>query len=110
MAEGDLIRLFLDPESCCLEGFYMQAHVSAHRPGCLYAALYFKRIWQTVPDKIFHERWETAGCVCHISLAADDELPEYNLCTPKRLYQAMREWKSSHSSVKVILQYIYLAK
>ena len=110
MAERDLIRLFLKPESCCLAGFYMQAHDSAHRPGRLYAALYFKRIWQPVADEFFHEWWECAGCVCHISLAADDELPEYNLRTTQKLKEALQEWKSSHSRVKATLQYIDMKK
>ena len=110
MAEGDLIRLFLDPESRCLEGFYMQAHVSAHRLGRLYAALYFKRIWQPVADEIYHEVWECAGCVCHISLAADDELPDFNLGTTQRLHKALGDWKFSHSSVEVTLHYTECAK
>ena len=110
MAAGELAVFFLAPESCCLERFYMQAQGSAHRPGHLYAALYFNRIWQTVPDKTYHERWEAEDCVCHISLAADDELPEYNLRTTQKLKEALQEWKSSHSRVKATLQYIDMKK
>ena len=110
MAAGELAVFFLDPDSCCLERFYMKAERSAKRPGHLYAALFFNRMWKTVPDKTFHEWWEADDCACHISLASDDELPEYNLRTTQNLKEALQEWKSSHSRVKATLQYIDMKK
>ena len=67
-------------------------------------------MWKTVPDKTYHEWWEADDCVCHISLASDDELPEYNLRTTQKLKEALQEWKSSHSRVKATLQYIDMKK
>ena len=105
---GELSRLLLRPEACRLEGLNVQAYMSNRHPGRLYAALYFDRITQTVPDDTYHALWDCTDCICHISLAADHELPEYNGRLQQRLIQPMRKWQRSHSSVEVSLVYLDL--
>ena len=114
---GELSLLFRNPETCCLKGLHIQAHVWRHRPGRHYAdveryrpgrhyaALYFSGMEQTVADPQYHERWVCSDCVCHISLAADDELPDYNPCGEEELRRALQKWKRFHRRVEATLLY-----
>ena len=114
---GELSLLFRTPETCWLKGLHIQAHVWRHRPGRHYAdvetyppgrhyaALYFSGMEQTVADPQYHERWVCSDCVCHISLAADDELPDYNPRREEELRRALQEWKRSHGRVEATLLY-----